>query len=225
MLKRSPDSSDSSNISPDIRYIYQFGDQFALNKYIDPYDLLKELEAYKEQWTQYNPRKSHIKRYALSVLNHNGKIGPGPDIDSLLEYNQVHQTSFKESDFNKATTVYTYSRLLPHLLKVVFPYSLTSHILKLSPGSFFPPHRDHNYGKQTFFRMLVPLKNFNPPYFYFMMKQKALYWDYGRLYVLNTTKQHALFNVSVNTDSFFLVITVKVCKESIDYVSSHLRET
>ena len=225
MFKRNKTESVSEGFSPDIQYIYQFGDQIALNKYIDPYDMEKELKVYKDQWTQYNPRKSHIKRYALSVLNHNGKIGPGPDLDSLLEYNRIHKTDFKESDFNKPTPVWTNSKILSDFLEGIFPYCMRAHFLKLAPGGFFPPHRDHTYGKQNFFRLLVPIANFNPPYFYFMMEEKPLYWEYGRLYVLNTTKHHALFNTSVHRDSFCFVITVQVCKESIDYVSSQLKET
>ena len=173
MFKRSKADSLSAKFSPDIEYIYQFGDQIVLNKYIDEYNIQKELKVYEDQWTQYNPRKSHIKRYALSVLNHNGKISPGPDLDSLLEYNKIHKTDFKESDFDKPTPVYANSRLLPDLLKGIFPYCVRVHFLKLPPGGFFPPHRDHNYGKQESFRMLVPIKNFNPPNFYFMMEQKA----------------------------------------------------
>ena len=214
----------SSNFSPDIQYIYQFGDQFALDKYIDEYDMEKELKAYKNQWTQYNPRKSHIKRYGLSVLNHTGKIGPGPDLDSISEYNKIHKTNWIDSDFNKPTPAYTKSMILPNLLEGVFPFCMRVHFLKLLPGGFFPPHRDHSYGRQMSFRMLVPIKNFNPPYFYFMMEEKPLYWEYGRLYVLNTTKYHALSNISVIEESIFLVITVKLCKESIDYVIFNLRE-
>jgi len=212
------------NSTLSIQSIYQFGDQFALDKECDFLEVKKELKTFENQWTQYNPRKNHIKRYGLSVLNHNGKIGPGPDLDSLYEYNKLHDTGFTEEDFNKPTAVWTQSQILPKLLEGVFPYCLRMHFLKLIPGGFFPPHRDHKMGEQKHFRLLVPIKNFNPPYFYFIMEEKPLYWEYGQLYVINTTKHHALFNVSVNEESLFLVITVKLCKESIDYISSNLRE-
>ena len=212
------------DLEPDIKYIYQFGDQIRLSQFFSEWSLLKELEIYKDKWVPYNPRKPHIKRYGLSVLNHTGKIGPGPDLDSLREYNKIHKINFKESDFNKPTPVYTNSKILPDVLEGVFPYCVRSHFIKLPPGGFFPPHRDHGYGEQTLFRLLVPVKNMNPPYFYFMMEEKPLYFEYGHLYVLNTTKHHALFNVSSNKDSIFLVLTVKLCRESINYVSSNLKE-
>jgi len=212
----------SVSLTPDIKYIYQFGDQIALNKTIIASALLKELEGYKEQWTQHNPRKPHIKRYGLSVLNHTGEIGPGPALDSLGEYNAIHKTNFRERDFDKPTPVWTKSKLLPGLLEGVFPYCVRTHFLKLSPGGFFPPHRDHNYGEQTSFRMLLPIQNMNPPYFYFMIEEKPLYFNYGRLYVLNTTKYHSLCNISTYEESIMLVITVRLCRESIDYVRTKL---
>jgi len=222
MFKKDSLQKLRSNLN--IQLIYQFGDQFALDKYCNEIDIKKELEVFENQWTQYNPRKKHIKRYGLSVLNHNGKIGYGPDLDSIYEYNKIHKTHWTDNDFNKPTPVWTKSKILPCLFKGIFPYCVRVHFLKLLPGGFFPPHRDHNAGKQESFRMLVPIKNFNPPYFYFMLEQKPLYWNYGQLYVVNTTKHHALFNLNVNEESLFLVITVKLCQESIDYVSSHLKE-
>ena len=204
--------------------IYQFGDQVALDKEISVRGVLKELELYKDQWSQYNPRKSHIKRYGLSVLNHSGEIGPGPDLDSLTEYNQIHQTQFKEKDFNKATPLYTNSKHLPSFFDGILPYCVRMHFLKLQPGGFFPAHRDHTFGKQDSFRMIVPIKNCNPPSFCFMLENKALYWEEGWLYVVNTTKQHYLFNPSGNHDSLWLVINVQLCKASVEYVISNLSE-
>ncbi|MBC6415127.1 MAG: aspartyl/asparaginyl beta-hydroxylase domain-containing protein [Bdellovibrionales bacterium] len=206
----------------DISYIYQFGDQFRLNKQLDHKGLLKELEQYKDKWSHYNPRITYIRRYGLSVFNHSGNIESGPDLDSLPQYNKIHKTNYKESDFNQATPVYRNSQYLPGLLEGLSPYCVRTHFLKLLPGGFFPPHRDHIYGKQKSFRMIVPLKNYNPPGLYFIIENKILYWEDGYIYVVNTTKEHSVFNVHSNSESLWLIINVLLCKESIKYVCDHI---
>ena len=209
-----------------INDIYQFGDQYALDREIDVKNMLEELKAYSGNWSQYNPRKPHIKRQGLCVLNNLGKVGSGPALDSLKEYNRLNNTNIQESDCNKQTEVYRNSKVLKKLFQEILPWCVRTHFLKLGPGGFFPPHRDHTFRKkQSTFRMIVPINNCNPPYTRFIIEDKSLYWEIGRLYVVNTTKQHSFFNLSSSDDSLWLLITTQLSYESVNFVANHLFES
>lgn len=205
-----------------ITHLAQFGDQFPLQKTVSVDQLMQDLEHFKDKWSPYNPRKNWIPRDGLCVLNERGECGPGPALDSLREYNKEHGTSFDEYDFNKPTELYHHSNQLQKLLGDMLPWCIRTHFLRLPPGGFFPPHRDHPGGEQRTFRLIVPIKNFNPPYSRFMIEDRSLYWESGRMYYVNTTKQHSLFNASVNNDSIWLVINAIVNDDSVPFVSNLL---
>ena len=69
------------------------------------------------------------------------------------------------------------------------------------------------------FRIIVPIKNVNPPTFHFMFgggaTMQPIYWQQGVAYFMNTHKPHCLFNNSVKGDSLWLILNVKVCEEAV----------
>ena len=67
--------------------ITAYGDQIKLTINNHPDLILDNLKQFDNNWTKYNPRKD-INRWGLSVTNLDGKLGPGPDLDSLYEYNK-----------------------------------------------------------------------------------------------------------------------------------------
>ena len=205
-----------------IQYIHQYGDQVALQSILNCDHLLQELSQFDDEWSQYNVLKPTIRRQGLCVLNERGNVGPGPALNSLREWNKKYNTTFSESDFNKPTEVYNNSLQLQSILGEILPYCVRTHFLRLGPGGFFPPHRDHIGKEQSTFRLIVPIKAFNPPDARFMIEDRSLYWEEGRMYAVNTTKEHTLFNAS-NQDSIWLVINAKVCDETIRFVSKNLK--
>ena len=82
-----------------------YGDQFPLKIGLSSKRVLEELKQFDNDWVQYNPRKS-IERFALSITNLDGKLGAGPDLDSLPEYNRENGTDLDENDFIVPTPVY-----------------------------------------------------------------------------------------------------------------------
>jgi hypothetical protein len=204
-----------------IQSIYQFGDQIKLKKKIDVKKLKKELEPFENFWEQYNPNKSWIAREGLCVLNEKGKVGTGPALDSIFIYNQKHGTNWTEYDFNLPTEVYKSSEQISTLMGEILPHCCRTHFLKLKPGGYFPPHRDHVRGEQNVFRLIVPIQTCNPPQMRFMIEDRTLHWDVGNVYAINTTKEHSLFNMS-NSDSIWLVINTILHEETIEYVQGNL---
>jgi hypothetical protein len=205
-----------------IEYINQYGDQTGLTVKLDCYKLVKELQQFESKWSQYNVLKPWIKRQGLCVLNERGSVGPGPALNSLYEWNKKHNTKFTELDFNKPTEVYHASEQVKLVLKDILPYCVRTHFLKLPPGGFFPPHRDHVGKQQKTFRLIVPIKLCNPPETRFMIEDRTLHWNEGFMYAINTTKEHTLFNASATDDSVWLVINTIVCEETINFVSNNL---
>ena len=200
--------------------IYQFGDHFELNRSINVTNMLNELEPFKNYWSQYNPRKN-INRQGLCVLNDKGSVGPGPALDSLYEYNKENNTNIGETDCNIPTELFFESAELKNSLTDIIPWSCRTHFLRLGSGGFFPTHRDHKFGIQNTFRIIVPIKNCNAPQSFFMIEDRILNWNYGKFYIVNTTKAHTLFNASMN-DSLWLIINSEVCTESVDFVCNNL---
>ena len=159
-------------------------------------------------------RRKDVNRWGLSVTSSDGTFN-GIDLDSLYEYNKEHGTEYGEKDFNVPTPV-----LNQPLAKILEPWEghyYRTHFLKFGPGGFFPPHRDWDYTGELVdtFRLIMPLRNVNPPQFNFILDGKQLHWDIGRMYFIDTLKMHYLFNSSF-TDSYWLIVNVAANDKTIE---------
>ena len=203
-----------------------YGDQFRLKISENPKVILQKLEQFNDKWSKYNPRKD-INRWGLSVTNLDGKLGPGPDLDSLYEYNKENNTKHGELDFNIPTPVYN---IVKNYCDPFKEWLFRSHILKLPPGGFFPNHIDNMGSNINSFRLLVPFQVCNPfdgGYFIYE-KKEILNWKYGYLYFLNTCKTHTIFNSNSSSldDSYpydnrnhvVLILNIKLTKQSVSTV-------
>lgn len=208
-------SSESS-----IWNILQFGDFIPLDVSIDN-SIKRDLKTLDSKFSKYNPR-DNIPRDGLCVINERGQSGPGPALDSLKQYNSENNTSWGETDFNLPTEVYNESPALQNLLGNIKDWCVRTHFIKLHPGGYFPPHRDHTRGVQNTFRLIVPIYNCNAPYCRFMLEDTTLHFEHNKMYFINTTKQHSLFNASPKRDSMWFIINALLCKESIDWVINNL---
>lgn len=202
--------------------IHQYGDFYKLGYYLDTNKILKTLKDFESKWSQYNPRKAHIPREGLCVFNYSGKCGPGPALDSLKEYNRIHNTNIGESDCNKPTELLWESKELQHFFEPLVGSVVRTHFLKLKPGGFFPPHRDHTRGVQNSFRIIVPIYNCQPPHSNFILEDKILYMEHGYPYVINTTKLHWLFNAHAEEDQIWLVINAKIDENCMEFIENGL---
>tara|TARA_B100000035_G_C21035924_1_gene570961 strand:- start:1931 stop:2551 length:621 start_codon:yes stop_codon:yes gene_type:complete len=192
----------------DYRDLSQYGNQVELEVTTDAEKLISWIDTF--EWQKYNPRKD-VNRWGLSVTSSDGTFN-GIDLDSLSEYNKEHGTTWGEKDFNVPTPVF--NDQIKELLEPWEGYYYRTHFLKFGPGGFFPPHRDWDYsgGQIDTFRLIMPLRNVNPPQFNFILDGQQLHWDVGRMYFLDTLKMHYLFNSSF-TDSYWLVVNVGINNE------------
>lgn len=142
------------------------------------------------EWVRYNPRKN-IDRFGISITSLDGGMTGEPDLDSLREYNEIHNTEFKERDFN----VFTDAANLGSIKETLSNFSLgRCHFIKLEAGGHFPWHRDGGLLKsQGSFRLLCPIV-YDEDSFVWLQEDKQVKFNRGSWYVINTTKRHAVFS-------------------------------
>jgi len=187
---------------------------FTLN---DTHGIVNTIEE-KFDYVRYNPRKP-IDRWGLSLTSLDGTMSGIPDLDSIREYNIENDTKYEEEDFNVPTLAY------PYFQEVLYPFEpwlFRTHILKLNPGGFFPPHRDV-LGLRSF-RLIVPLKNCGAPGVNFILDDKILNFEEGRTYFVDTVKMHYIFNATLDP-SYWLVMNVKCNEKSVEEVLLNLMQT
>ena len=171
------------------------------------------------EYVKYNPRKD-INRYGLSITSLDGGLSGIPDLDSLIEYEQEFKIQYLEQDFRTKTPVYYYEEL-KELLDPIESNIFRSHVLKLSPGGFFPPHRDYFGTYFDSFRAIIPLKNMNPPRHNFIIEDKIIQWKMGGFYFVDTAKLHYLFNASLET-MYMIVLNIDLTKETVRFVTENM---
>lgn len=181
---------------------------FDIHQYEDLVDLdipidYQELKKVNFNWVQYNPRKS-IQRWGCSITSLDGNDSGVPDLDSLLEYNQLNNTNFTENDFVVKTKHSLPFREFLNSFQVG-----RSHYLKLGAGGFFPWHRDSD--GQTF-RIIYTLENCQPYNFIWLEDDKILSLENNKWYYVNTKKKHAVFSFS---GSIFAVFNVFYTPQNI----------
>jgi len=185
----------------------------------DPRDFIQWTEE-NFSYVKYNPRKD-IARYGLSITSLDGGLSGNPDLDSLPEYNRENNTKLTERDFVTPTPVYEYPDLKA-ILDPIKTHICRSHVLRIDPGGYFPPHRDFRSDVFDSFRLLIPLENMNPPRHSFVLEDKIVHWEEGAMYFVDTARMHYLFNASFEP-SYMIVINAILNKITVDYVISNLR--
>jgi len=195
-----------------------YGDFIPLKVTCNVNKLFEEIKDFSFQ--RYNPRKPHINRNGLSITSLDGELG-GIDLDSMKEYNIEHNTDYDEHSFRTPTKVYHNSSQIQKLIEPFKGYIFRSHILHLPEGGYFPPHRDRPCYRddQNAFRVLIPLKNCNPPKMYFMYEDKPLHFEHGRAYFLNTNKYHSLFAFK---DSYMIVLNVDSNEDTYKIIGDYM---
>ena len=206
-------------------HLAALGTQYSLNYQLPRPHKVVDLIEEKFDFVKYNPRKD-VDRWGLSLTSLDGTMSGIPDLDSLLEYNREHNTDYKEEDFNVPTLAYPYFK---EVLRPFEPWLFRTHVLKLNAGGFFPPHRDALAGRS--FRIVVPLKNCNPPSANFVVEDKILSWDIGRAYFVDTIKMHYIFNATSPEEngkqypSYWLIMNVKANEKSLEEMLYNLQYT
>lgn len=193
----------------------RFGDHYPLKVKGSVDNIINLLEE-NFSWVQYNPRKK-IDRYGLSVTSLDGGITGKPDLDSLGQYYIESGQLLTERDFNKKTVIYQYFK---NWLAPFDNYLGRTHVIKLNPGGYFPPHRDNKTANIDSFRLILPL-NYNYKSHFFLLEDKRIHFENGAVHFVDTAKVHTLFNTA-EKPFYFLVVNVNLEESSVKIVTSFL---
>lgn len=162
------------------------------------------------RWLQYNSRKN-INRLGCSITSLDGKDNGVPDLDSLLEYNRIHNTQFTEHDF-KTPTVHA-----APFLSFLNEFDVgRSHYLKLFNGGFFPWHRDNGQN----FRIIYTIEGCAQEDLIWLLDDKLLSLQNQKWYYVNTKKKHLVFSL---TQSIFTVFNVKAVPSNVSKLIRHFK--
>jgi hypothetical protein len=156
---------------------------------LDPGAVAQALLPFRDQLRQYNSLKPKIGRRGLSLTSLDGGMSGDPNLESLREVNQSRNTRFTEADFQTLTPVGRLS--VWSELQSRFPVWARSHVLELSAGGFFPPHRDLDGGC---FRLFSPLQNAGREDYAFVVDGKTVWFEPGSVVFINTRLEHSLFS-------------------------------
>ena len=212
--------NDYSNRLSLYNNITAYGKVMPLHPCIDDVDDLVEWSEDEFEYVRYNPRKEN-NRWGLSITSLDGGVTGVPDLDSLPEYNRETGKDLHETDFNVPTPVYEYNSL-KKLLDPIKDNICRTHILKLGPGGYFPPHRDYRRDVFNTFRLLVPLKYMNPPNCNFVVENRIINWEIGQMYFVDTAKLHYVFNGSSH-NTYMIVINAILNTSTVSYVTKHMK--
>ena len=193
-----------------------YGQKFPTNLYMNPQEVMKDLEGSSEEWKPYNPRKK-IAREGLSVTSLDGGLSGIPDLDSIREYCIKNQVILGEHSFNQETPV---ANIVRTYLDPFKGHVGRSHFIRMGKGGHFPPHRDDRRASVNNMRLFVPIKDCNPPKTFFMLDREPLYFDHGRAYFINTCMEHTLFSCY---PSLFLVMNVAVNEQTVQTLLDNMQ--
>lgn len=201
-------------------YLYdslvRYGDVYALNLDLSPNKVIDELRLYETDWVAYNPRKN-IPRKGLSITSLDGGLSGIPDLDSVKEYNIKHNVNLDETSFNKRTELWP---LVQDALAPFENYLGRTHFIRMERTGCFPPHRDQYSIDVNSFRLFIAINGCNPPDNYFIVDGKIHNFIPGKVYFINTCKEHTVF--TTGSESTFVVANIIISDKSVNAVLNNL---
>jgi hypothetical protein len=192
-----------------------------LNIRIDLGKYMQEIAQFNNDWVNYLPRTDRPNnRRALTLTNLPGKTHK--DVPSLAEASYAAGRRLSELEFSYPTDVFRECNSLKPFLEEWMPLGRTF-LVKSNIGGYFVPHRDHPSMPRDVFRLIVFLNNCAPLDYDWLMDDKKLQIEQGRVYYVNTRLTHR--TVSWVNDSIHLILNVPFNSENVSKVVANLQHT
>jgi hypothetical protein len=187
------------------------GNIFPLDIWIDQSQFMSEISNYKNEWVDYLPKKDRPNnRKGLCLFGMPGDSHK--DSLSMPEARARHKKELFEEDFNQPTDLYKDLPSLHNFLDYFQPLGRTF-LLKANEGGWFPPHRDAKWIGRDTFRLVAFLNNCTKQKYNWVLEDKVIDIEMGRVYYINTRLPHHTF--TMDNDSIKLIVNVKMCLENV----------
>jgi hypothetical protein len=214
------DNVNLENISNELTLL-NLGNVVPLNIKIDCNRFMSEIKQFDTDWVDYLPRTDRPNnRQALTLTNL-----PGTDHKtnvSLAQASYAANRKLSELEFNQPTDVYKSCRSLHNFLDQWQPLGRTF-LVKSNVGGYFVPHRDHPSMPRDVFRLIVFLNNCNPLDYDWLMDDRKMQIEMGRVYYVNTRMTHR--TISWVNNSIHLILNVPFTSESVSKIVANLQHT
>lgn len=211
---------DLENVKNEL-VLSNLGNVIPLNIKIDCNMFMQEMDQFKDDWVDYLPRTDRPNnRKALTLTSI-----PGTDHKtnvSLAQASYAAGRRLSELEFNTPTEVYKQCNSLHKFLDDWMPLGRTF-LVKSDIGGYFVPHRDHPTMPRDVFRLIVFLNNCGPLDYDWLMDDKKLQIEMGRVYYLNTRLTHR--TISWVNDSIHLILNVPFNSSNVSKIIANLQHT
>jgi hypothetical protein len=198
--------------------LLQLGDFEPLDLIIDVNKFKKEIQEFEAGWQDYLPRPGRSNpRKGLTLTNMPGYTYRSSP--SLAEAATRERRRVSELEFNQPTEVYNKCSSIKDVLTEFGPLGRTF-LVKCNQGGHFVPHRDHPGMPREVFRIAAFLENVAPLDYDWLMDDKKVNIEPGRLYYINTRKTHR--TISWVDNSIHLIVNLPFNNENVAKVISHL---
>lgn len=211
---------DNSTLANELALL-NLGNVVPLNIKIDCGQFMKEISKFDNDWIDYLPRTDRPNnRQALAITNLEGKTHK--DNPSLAQASLAARRRLSEKEFSHPTDVYKSCHSLQPFLDQWMPLGRTF-LIKSNIGGYFVPHRDHPSMPRDVFRLIVFLNNCAPLDYDWLMDDRKLQIEMGRVYYVNTRLMHR--TISWVNDSIHLILNVPFTTENVAKVIANLQHT
>lgn len=215
-----PTNVDITALSNEVSLL-NIGDFEPLKIKIDVNLLMTELDRFKNDWQDYLPRSDRPNnRKGLTLTTLPGKTHL--DAPSLAEASYAAGRRLSELEFDHRTEVYHACRSLDPLFSQ-FPTLGRTFLVKSNTGGYFVPHRDEPAMPRDVFRLIVFVNNCGPYDYDWLMDDRKLQIEHGRVYYVNTRRTHR--TISWVDNSIHLILNVPMTSENVSRVIANLQHS
>ena len=217
---RNANFSSDGNLSNELALL-TLGNIVPLNFKIDCGQFMADIDKYKDNWVDYLPRTDRPNnRKSLVLMNLPGKNFT--DNPSLAQASKAAGRKLSELDFNSKTEIYDHCLSLKTFLDEWQPLGRTF-LIKSDIGGYFVPHRDHPGMPRDVFRLIVFLNNCGPLDYDWLMEDRKMQIEPGRVYYVNTRMTHR--TISWVDDSIHLILNIPFTSENVSKIVANLQHT
>jgi hypothetical protein len=188
---------------------------------IDCGQFMQEIAQFNNDWVDYLPRTDRPNnRKSLTLTNLEGKTHT--DNPSLAQASFAAGRRLSELEFSYPTAVHQSCDSLRLFLDEWTPLGRTF-LVKSNIGGYFVPHRDHPSMPRDVFRLIVFLNNCAPLDYDWLMDDRKMQIEQGRVYYVNTRLTHR--TISWVNDSIHLILNVPFTSKNVSKVIANLQHT